>query len=373
MQPKSTSKKSYPITGYPNNNDKKNILLSKEHLVIQISLVFLFWNSHRPLLPRMRIPSSIHKRPLYSRVEGGRKGKREAREERNGKREALASTVYIYIYEAFSCSREPDTGREGIKQTGRQDADGGRVGLNACGCLNRTQPRCSAISRVPVAPEMLPNSLHLRPALYSPGNALSPFLKVQEAARTAFPSLSGPCNSLSLSFSRSHLLPFPFLFSFSTSIPCNEQLPSLVEGKGREGPLPLPTWHRNRGENALPWWWWWKRGGTRLERETFTLLPSFALTPIALDFHLEEAGCAEGSYEEITSGCTVTKRLFVFFFFGISSLVLPMNLEWEFFFKSFFLLLLFCCFAFPWFSLLSFFFVFFWPGMELKLFAWKIF
>lgn len=98
MQPKSTSKKSYPITGYPNNNDKKNILLSKEHLVIQISLVFLFWNSHRPLLPRMRIPSSIHKRPLYSRVEGGRKGKREAREERNGKREALASTVYIYIY-----------------------------------------------------------------------------------------------------------------------------------------------------------------------------------------------------------------------------------------------------------------------------------
>lgn len=178
---------------------------------------------------------------------------------------------------------------------------------------------------------MLPNSLHLRPALYSPGNALSPFLKVQEAARTAFPSLSGPCNSLSLSFSRSHLLPFPFLFSFSTSIPCNEQLPSLVEGKGREGPLPLPTWHRNRGENALPWWWWWKRGGTRLERETFTLLPSFALTPIALDFHLEEAGCAEGSYEEITSGCTVTKRLFVFFFFGISSLVLPMNLEWEFF------------------------------------------
>lgn len=221
MQPKSTSKKSYPITGYPNNNDKKNILLSKEHLVIQISLVFLFWNSHRPLLPRMRIPSSIHKRPLYSRVEGGRKGKREAREERNGKREALASTVYIYIYiyEAFSCSREPDTGREGIKQTGRQDADGGRVGLNACGCLNRTQPRCSAISRVPVAPEMLPNSLHLRPALYSPGNALSPFLKVQEAARTAFPSLSGPCNSLSLSFSRSHLLPFPFLFSFSTSIP----------------------------------------------------------------------------------------------------------------------------------------------------------
>lgn len=149
----------------------------------------------------MRIPSSIHKRPLYSRVEGGRKGKREAREERNGKREALASTVYIYIYEAFSCSREPDTGREGIKQTGRQDADGGRVGLNACGCLNRTQPRCSAISRVPVAPEMLPNSLHLRPALYSPGNALSPFLKVQEAARTAFPSLSGPCNSLSLSLS----------------------------------------------------------------------------------------------------------------------------------------------------------------------------
>lgn len=220
---------------------------------------------------------------------------------------------------------------------------------------------------------MLPNSLHLRPALYSPGNALSPFLKVQEAARTAFPSLSGPCNSLSLSFSRSHLLPFPFLFSFSTSIPRNEQLPSLVEGKGREGPLPLPTWHRNRGENALPWWWWWKRGGTRLERETFTLLPSFALTPIALDFHLEEAGCAEGSYEEITSGCTVTKRLFVFFFFSISSLVLPMNLEWEFFFKSFFLLLLFCCFAFPWFSLLSFFFVFFWPGMELKLFAWKIF
>lgn len=127
-----------------------------------------------------------------------------------------------------------------------------------------------------------------------------------------------PCPDLaivSLSFSRSHLLPFPFLFSFSTSIPCNEQLPSLVEGKGREGPLPLPTWHRNRGENALPWWWWWKRGGTRLERETFTLLPSFALTPIALDFHLEEAGCAEGSYEEITSGCTVTKRLFVFFFF----------------------------------------------------------
>lgn len=116
-------------------------------------------------------------------------------------------------------------------------------------------------------------------------------------------------------------------------------------------------------------------GGNVEERDSNERLlrSSFALTPIALDFHLEEAGCAEGSYEEITSGCTVTKRLFVFFFFGISSLVLPMNLEWEFFFKSFFLLLLFCCFAFPWFSLLSFFFVFFWPGMELKLFAWKIF
>lgn len=79
--------------------------------------------------------------------------------------------------------------------------------------------------------------------------------------------------------------------------------------------------------------------------------------------------------KEVTRKLRAAARLrngYLFFFFGISSLVLPMNLEWEFFFKSFFLLL-FCCFAFPWFSLLSFFFVFFWPGMELKLFAWKIF
>lgn len=260
--------------------------------------------------------------PSRGRKEGKEGGKRgEKRKERGFSLDG----IYIYIYEAFSCSREPDTGREGIKQTGRQDADRGRVGLNACGCLNRTQPRCSAISRVPVAPEMLPNSLHLRPALYSPGNALSPFLKVQEAARTAFPSLSGPCNSLSLSLSLVRI--FCLFHFYFLSRPRYHATSNFLrwwrvkEGKGlspfRHGIGIVARMHSHNDDGR----------GTRLERETFTLLLSFALTPIALDFHLEEAGCAEGSYEEITSGCTVTKRLFVFFFFGISSLVLPMNLE----------------------------------------------
>lgn len=179
--------------------------------------------------------------------EGGKRG--EKRKERGFSLHGLY--IYIYIHETFSCSREADTGREGIKQTGRQDADGGgreegaRVGLNACGCLNRTQPRCSAISRVPVAPEMLPNSLHLRPALYSPGNALSPFLKVQEAARTAFPSLSLQPSLFSLSLSRSHLFHLYFL-----SRP--RYRATSLGGQGKEGNEGLPTWHRNRGENALP-------------------------------------------------------------------------------------------------------------------------
>lgn len=318
MQPKSTSKKSYPITGYPNNNDKKNILLSKEHLVIQISLLFLFWNSHR-------IPSSIHKRPLYSRAEGGRKRKGRTR-----KREALASMVYVRSVLVFQGARHRSGRDKTNGETGRRRGGRGwaRVGLNACGCLNRTQPRCSAISRVPVAPEMLPNSLHLRPALYSPGNALSPFLKVQETARTAFPSLPGPSNG-SFPFSLSLVRIFCLFHFYFLSRYQAEQLPSLVDKgrEGNEGLSPLPTWHRNRGENALPWRWWWKHGGTRLERETFTLLPSFALTPIALDFHLEEAGCAE---KEVTRKLRAVARLrntrFVFFFFfGISSLVLPIG------------------------------------------------
>ena len=243
-------------------------------------------------------------RPREEEEEGGKRG--EKRKERGFSLHGLY--IYIYIHETFSCSREADTGREGIKQTGRQDADGGgreegaRVGLNACGCLNRTQPRCSAISRVPVAPEMLPNSLHLRPALYSPGNALSPFLKVQEAARTAFPSLSLQPSlfSLSLSFSS-----FPSLFSFSTSIPCN--FPRRA-GKGRErGPSDMASesWRECAPMTMMVETW---RNGTRTRR-TFTLLPSFASTPIALHLHLEEA--------EVTRKLrAVTKKYSFRFFFS---------------------------------------------------------
>lgn len=116
-------------------------------------------------------------------------------------------SVLVFQGVRHRSGRDKTNGETGRRRGGRGWA---RVGLNACGCLNRTQPRCSAISRVPVAPEMLPNSLHLRPALYSPGNALSPFLKVQETARTAFPSFQArtfqwlsPFLSLSLSFASS--------------------------------------------------------------------------------------------------------------------------------------------------------------------------
>lgn len=217
MQPKSTSKKSYPITGYPNNNDKKNILLSKEHLVIQISLLFLFWNSHR-------IPSSIHKRPLYSRAEGGRKRKREER----GEPERERLWPRWYMYEAFSCSREPDTGREGIKQTGRQDADGeGGGGRELVWMLAAVWTGPNLVAR-PFPGFRLHRKCYQ--TVYIFGLLFTAlvtrclrFWRFRKRREPLFhPSKPGPSNGslpFSLSLSRSHLLPFPFLFSLSTSIP----------------------------------------------------------------------------------------------------------------------------------------------------------
>lgn len=253
-------------------------------------------------------------RPREEEEEGGKRG--EKRKERGFSLHGLY--IYIYIHETFSCSREADTGREGIKQTGRQDADGGgreegaRVGLNACGCLNRTQPRCSAISRVPVAPEMLPNSLHLRPALYSPGNALSPFLKVQEAARTAFPSLSLQPSLLSLSLSLVRIFSISIFFLDLDT----EQLPS--EGRERKGTrafrhgIGIVARMRSHDDD----------GGNVEERDS-NEEDFYASALVRIDAHRAPSPLGgSGSYEEITSGYEKTLVSFFFFFFLVFQIVL---------------------------------------------------
>lgn len=188
-------------------------------------------------------------------------------------------------------------GRNGIKQTDRTDA---RESCFECLRLSEQDPcRFSAISsRVPVAPEMLPNSLHLRPGLYSSGNALSPFQKLAgKGGKQLFlrcPRLQHGNSSTTVPISLSFFARF-----FDLDTPATSDF--LWIKRGNEA---LPTRRGNAGKNPLGRWWCWKSRNQADARLDFYASASLPFTPFP-------TGEFRGSCRKLRPVAEATKHSFL--------------------------------------------------------------